>query len=123
MEWVDHRLTPEHLRKLAEELKNKTGGEDGDIIVENDIDIEPLLDEPLQMEVENPILELTDDLTGLQNLMPAYKPDRAVSTQSLTEFSGFRCELCHRSFHEEDLAQVLILFIYTQVLSCIIRWM
>lgn len=27
IEWVEHRLTPEHLRKLADSLKDKTGEE------------------------------------------------------------------------------------------------
>lgn len=106
MEWVEHRLTPEHLRKLHETLKDKTGGEDGDLIIkEEELDLEPLLDEPLQMEVDNPVLELSDDMAGLQNLIPAYKPERAVSTQSLKPFEGFRCELCDRSFEDEELAQ------------------
>uniref|UniRef100_V5G0I4 Zinc finger protein n=1 Tax=Anoplophora glabripennis TaxID=217634 RepID=V5G0I4_ANOGL len=106
MEWVEHRLTPEHLRKLHETLKDKTGDEDGDLIIkEEELDLEPLLDEPLQMEVENPVLELTDDMAGLQNLIPAYKPDRAVSTQSLKPFEGFMCKLCNRSFESDDLAQ------------------
>lgn len=73
------------------------------------MDLEPLLEEPLQMEVENPILELTDDMAGLQNLIPAYKPDRAVSMLSLKPFEGFMCELCNRSFENEGLAQVIIL--------------
>lgn len=73
------------------------------------MDLEPLLDEPLQMEVDNPVLELSDDMAGLQNLIPAYKPERAVSTQSLKPFEGFRCELCDRSFEDEELAQVFIL--------------
>lgn len=106
LEWVEHRLTPEHLRKLHESLKDKVGGEDGDLIIqEEELDLEPLLDEPLQMEVENPILELSDDMAGLQNLIPAYKPDRAVSSQSLKPFEGFRCDLCHRSFENEELSQ------------------
>lgn len=73
---------------------------------EGEPDLEPILEESLQLESEFPIFELTDDLSGLQNLIPAYKPDRAVSKQSLKEFSGYRCELCHRSFENEELAQV-----------------
>ncbi|KAJ8941185.1 hypothetical protein NQ314_010484 [Rhamnusium bicolor] len=106
MEWVEHRLTPDHLRKLHESLKDKVGGTDGDLVIQGEeLDLEPLLDESLQMEVENPILELTDDLAGLQNLIPAYKPNRAVSTKSLKPFTGFMCELCNRSFEDEQLAQ------------------
>lgn len=26
MEWIEHRLTPEHLRKLADSLKDRCGG-------------------------------------------------------------------------------------------------
>ncbi|KAJ8974159.1 hypothetical protein NQ317_005807, partial [Molorchus minor] len=110
MEWVEHRLTPEHLRKLNETLKDKVGGPDGQDIIkgvfkEEELDLEPLLEEPLQMEVDNPVLELSDDVSGLQNLIPAYKPDRAVSTQSLKPFTGFMCELCNRSFEDEQFAQ------------------
>lgn len=79
---------------------------DGDIIIDEDEpDLEPILEESLQLESEFPIFELTDDLSGLQNLIPAYKPDRAISKQSLKEFSGFCCELCHRSFENEEFAQ------------------
>ncbi|CAG9815915.1 unnamed protein product [Phaedon cochleariae] len=108
MEWIEHCLTPEHLRKLNEVLNAKTGSADGDIILtedDNELNLEPLLEESLQVEIENPVLELTDDLNGLQNLMPAYKPDRAISTQSLKPFTGFRCELCNRSFEREELGQ------------------
>ncbi|KAJ8948353.1 hypothetical protein NQ318_019338 [Aromia moschata] len=106
LEWVEHRLTPEHLRKLHETLKDKTGDADGDAIIRGEeLDLEPLLEEPLEMEVENPVLELTDDLAGLQNLIPAYKPNRAVSTKSLKPFTGFMCDLCNRSFEDEQLAQ------------------
>nr|XP_023017368.1 zinc finger protein on ecdysone puffs isoform X1 [Leptinotarsa decemlineata] len=108
VEWIEHRLTPEHLKNLFEKMKDRCGGADGDIIVKEDeqeLALEPLLDEPLQMEDEYVILELTNDLSSYQNLLPAYKPDRAVSTKSLVEFSGFRCELCNRSFENEELAQ------------------
>lgn len=109
MEWIEHRLTPEHLRKLAKNMAERLGGADGCEIVENeeeqDLALEPLLDEPLEMEAENPILEMTDDLSGLQNLMPSYKPSREIATESLKPFSGFSCELCHRSFIDEDLAK------------------
>lgn len=85
---------------------------DGDIIIdEGEPDLDPILGESLELESEFPIFELTDDLSGLQNLIPAYKSDRAVSKQSLKEFSGYRCELCHRSFENEELAQVYILFL------------
>ncbi|CAH0546111.1 unnamed protein product [Brassicogethes aeneus] len=106
MEWVEHRLTPEHLRTMSTAIEKKTGGKDGEIIIkEEELDIEPLLEEPLQLEVENPILELSDDVSGLQNIIPAFKKDRKVSTQSLKPFTGFVCELCDRSFVNEDLAQ------------------
>ncbi|XP_057670266.1 zinc finger protein on ecdysone puffs isoform X1 [Diorhabda carinulata] len=111
MEWIEHRLSPDHLRKLAKNLAEKAGGADGSDIIEdeeeeaNDLPLEPLLEEPLEMEAENPILEFTDNLSGLQNLMPVYKADRAVATESLQQFCGFVCELCHRSFTNEDLAQ------------------
>lgn len=106
MEWVEHRLTPDHLRTLNAELEKKLGGKNGDVIIEEEeLDLEPLLDEPLQMESENPILELKGDMEGLQNLIPAYKKDRKVSTLSLKEFKGFMCELCNRSFVNEDVAQ------------------
>ncbi|XP_968783.4 zinc finger protein on ecdysone puffs isoform X2 [Tribolium castaneum] len=106
MDWVDHRLTPDHLRTLNEMIENKAGGEDGDIIEEElETDLEPLLEESLQMEEENPILELSDELNNLQNRMPAYKKNRPLATQSLKPFSGFMCEICHRSFENENYAQ------------------
>lgn len=119
LEWIEHRLTPEHLKKLHEEREKARGGKDGDEVTEaadetetaeeteadQDINLEPLLDEPLQMENENPIFELDEVLDGLQNRIPAYKPDRAVSSKSLKPFSGFVCDLCHRSFVEEQDAQ------------------
>lgn len=80
---------------------------DGAVVFkEEELDLEPLLEESLQMECLNPILELDEDLTGLQNLIPAYNENRAVSTKSLKPFTGFLCELCNRSFETEQLAQV-----------------
>ncbi|CAG9826995.1 unnamed protein product [Diabrotica balteata] len=112
MEWIEHRLTPDHLRKLSKTLADKVGGADGNDIVEveeehNDLALEPILDEPLEMEAENPILEITENLnfSGIQNLMPAYKPNRPISANSLKPFSGFVCELCHRSFVDEEVSQ------------------
>nr|CAI5855559.1 unnamed protein product [Callosobruchus analis] len=107
IEWIEHRLTPEHMRKLNEMLKTRTGGGDGDIIIEeeNELNLVAVLEEPLQMESENPILELEEDMSANLNL-PAYKPDRAVSTKSLKPFDGFRCELCRRSFANEELSQM-----------------
>ncbi|XP_060520170.1 zinc finger protein on ecdysone puffs isoform X2 [Cylas formicarius] len=108
MEWVEHRLTPEHLLNIHELTEGKIGGANGMEVMENendDVDLEPILEEPLQMEVENPILELDDNLDGMQNLLPAYKKDRPVSTKSLKPFSGFMCELCNRSFADEKDAQ------------------
>lgn len=81
---------------------------DGDII-EDDldiVDIEPLLEESIEMEDENVILELSDDLTNMQNRIPAYKKNRQVGTDNLKPFSGWMCDLCHRSFENEKLAQV-----------------
>lgn len=60
----------------------------------------------MQMEEENPILELSDDLNNLQNRIPSYKKNRPVGIQSLIPFSGFMCEICHRSFSNEETAQV-----------------
>ncbi|XP_044270416.1 zinc finger protein on ecdysone puffs [Tribolium madens] len=106
MDWVDHRLTPDHLRTLNEVLESKVGGEDGDVIEEElEIDLEPLLEESIQMEEENPILELSDELNNLQNRIPAYKKNRPIATQSLKPFSGFMCEICHKSFENEKYAQ------------------
>lgn len=108
IEWVEHRLTPDHLRKLNEVLSAKEGGIDGAKVIqegEEEPDLEPILEESVQMEAENPVLELDDDLTGLQNLIPAYKKDRPVSTKSLIPFEGFLCTLCNRSFNKEELAQ------------------
>lgn len=86
---------------------------DGDIIIEEgEPDLEPILEESLQLESEFPIFELTDDLSGLQNLIPAYKSERPVCKQSLKEFSGFRCVICHRSFENEELAQVKNAIVY-----------
>lgn len=124
MDWVDHRLTPEHLRQLNELLEGKVGGEgkvfffvainfnlfkllDGEIIEEDlEIDLEPLLEESMEMEEENPFLELSDDLNNLQNRIPAYKKNRAIATQSLKPFTGYMCDICHRSFENEEYAQV-----------------
>ncbi|KAJ3629330.1 hypothetical protein MTP99_013726 [Tenebrio molitor] len=106
MDWVDHRLTPEHLRQLNELLEGKVGGEDGEIIEEDlEIDLEPLLEESMEMEEENPFLELSDDLNNLQNRIPAYKKNRAIATQSLKPFTGYMCDICHRSFENEEYAQ------------------
>lgn len=80
---------------------------DGEIIEEDlEIDLEPLLEESMEMEEENPFLELSDDLNNLQNRIPAYKKNRAIATQSLKPFTGYMCDICHRSFENEEYAQV-----------------
>lgn len=109
MEWIDHRLSPEHLRRVGEVLQNKTGGKEGSDIVKEDnveINIDPLLDEPMQTEDENPVLELTDDLKDLHNRIPAYKPSRAVGVGSVTPISGFYCEVCDKFLTSEPVSQV-----------------
>ncbi|XP_076264335.1 protein on ecdysone puffs isoform X2 [Rhynchophorus ferrugineus] len=113
LEWIEHRLTPEHLKKLNEITEKNVGGKDGAEVVdvsaeiesEQDVDLEPLLEEPLQMESENPIMEIDDVLDGLQNRIPSYKQDRSVATKSLKPFTGFVCELCNRSFVDEQDSQ------------------
>lgn len=125
MEWVEHRFTPDHLRKLKEVMDAKIGGEgalkmpplgwvmfvfvfvDGAAIEEAlELDLEPLLEESLQTEHDNPVLELSDDMSNFQNRIPAYVRTRAISKESLKPSSGFLCELCNRFFPSEEVAQV-----------------
>lgn len=109
MEWVDHRFTPEHLHKLKEVLESKDGAEDGYKIVEeeNEFDLEPMLQENMQTEDENPVLELTDDLQNLQNRIPTYLKTRPISKESLKAAEGFTCDLCNRFFDNETNANVI----------------
>lgn len=109
MEWIDHRFSPEHLRRLGDVLGNRNGQQDGaDIVKEDDIEIniDPLLDESLQTEAADPILELTDDLRDLHNRIPAYKPTRPIATASMTPISGFYCEVCDKFLTSEPVSQV-----------------
>lgn len=111
IEWVEHRFTPDHLHKLNEEMEKRAGGADGNTIEENvEVELEPLLEENLQSEAESPVLELDEDLVNLQNRIPAYKNNRPVGTKSLIPAQGFICELCHKFFESEELAQVNYLF-------------
>ncbi|KAK5640485.1 hypothetical protein RI129_011296 [Pyrocoelia pectoralis] len=108
MEWVDHRFTPDHLRKIKEYLDARTGEEEGAPLEEQqetEMDNDPLLDESLQTEDENPILELTDDLKDLHNRIPAYKPSRPISTSSVQPLSGFYCDICIRFMTTEIAAK------------------
>lgn len=107
MEWVDHRFTPDHLRKIKEYLDSRTGEEEGAPIEEQEIEIDndPLLDESLQTEDENPILELSDDLKDLHNRIPAYKPSRPISENSVQPSSGFYCDICIRFMTTEAAAK------------------
>lgn len=108
IEWVDHRFTTDHLFKLKEVLEKKTGGADGNIIVESEsliLELEPLLDESLQSECENPVMELDEPLENIPNSIPAFKKGRAVATRTLKPASGFVCEICNRFFESEAIAQ------------------
>ncbi|CAH1126451.1 unnamed protein product [Ceutorhynchus assimilis] len=116
IEWIEHCLTPEHLKRVHESTEKKLGGKDGDEIVEGgeneeeepetennvELNLDPLLDETLNMEGEDVILEVDDNLENLTNRLPAYKKDRPLATNSLSEFVGWKCDLCHRSFADQD---------------------
>lgn len=73
---------------------------------DSEFEIEPLLQENMHTEDDNPILELTDDLQNLQNRIPSYMRNRPVSTASLTPAQGFTCNICNKFFASEDKAQV-----------------
>ncbi|GJQ79002.1 hypothetical protein Trydic_g163 [Trypoxylus dichotomus] len=106
MEWVEHRFTPEHLFKVKEILDTKAGDTEGHIIEENlEWDNEPLLQENLQTEDENPVLELDDDLANLYNRVPVYRADRPVGKNSLKPLEGFFCEVCNRFLRNETDSQ------------------
>lgn len=129
MDWVDHRLTPEHLRQLHENLEGKLGGEgvflrkenleisndfylilDGAIMEQpEEIDLESIMEESMMLEDENPIIELSDDLNNVQNRIPAYRNDRALGTKNLRAITGFLCEICNRAFADEEDAQVIFI--------------
>lgn len=109
IEWVEHCLTPEHLRRVHENSEKKLTGKDGDVVQEEeaedkdlDLQLDPLLEENLHMEDEDPILEMDSPLENMAGRLPAYKKDRALAPSSLQEFSGWRCALCHRSFAKKE---------------------
>lgn len=68
------------------------------------------MEESMQMEEDNAVTELSDDLNNLQNRMPAFKKDRAIGTKNLKSFTGYMCDICNRSFENEDNAQVTVVF-------------
>lgn len=107
MEWVDHRFTPDHLRKIKEILDSRTKAEDGAPIDEEspELDNDPLLEESLQTEDENPVLELADVQKDFQNRIPAYKPSREVAKNNVQPLSGFYCDICIRFMTSEAAAQ------------------
>lgn len=107
MEWVEHRFTPEHLFKVKEILDSQAGDTEGHIIEENlEWENEPLLQENLQTEDENPVLELDDDLSNLYNRVPVYNPNRPVGKNSLQPAEGFFCDVCKRFLRNESDSQV-----------------
>lgn len=80
---------------------------DGEIIEEDlEMDLEPVLEETMELEDEHPILELTDELNNLQNRIPAFRKNRPIGSQSLKPFNGFMCDICNRSFENDEFAQV-----------------
>ncbi|KAK9745999.1 hypothetical protein QE152_g6432 [Popillia japonica] len=106
MEWVEHRFTPEHLFKVKEILDSQAGDTEGHIIEENlEWENEPLLQENLQTEDENPVLELDDDLSNLYNRVPVYNPNRPVGKNSLQPAEGFFCDVCKRFLRNESDSQ------------------
>ncbi|XP_065160515.1 zinc finger protein on ecdysone puffs isoform X2 [Atheta coriaria] len=95
MEWVDHIFLPEHLQKVKEYLDNKnTDYGEYKMSMKVDIDNDPLLEENMQNEDDNPILELSDDLNNLFNRIPVFKHDRPLAKDSLKPATGFICEMC-----------------------------
>lgn len=107
MEWVEHRLTPEHLRALAKHLENKTKNDGAEIVTEEelDIDLDPIMEETVEHEDDYPILDLDDDMKAFGSRVPAYRRDRALASKSLQAFTGFMCNICNVSFVDEELAQ------------------
>lgn len=111
MEWVEHRFTPEHLFKVKEILDAKSGDTEGHITEENlEWDNEPLLQENLQTEDENPVLELDDDLSNLYNRVPVYKSTRPVGKNNLKPVEGFFCDICKRFLRNDTDAQVFFAY-------------
>ncbi|KAL1517213.1 hypothetical protein ABEB36_001006 [Hypothenemus hampei] len=107
IEWIEHCLTPEHLRRASETTEKRIGGKDGDEIITNeqdmnDVDMDAALDENLHLESDDPILELDSSLANMVDRLPVYKKDRPVATSCLEQFSGWKCSLCHRSFADKD---------------------
>lgn len=68
---------------------------------------EPLLQENLQTEDENPVLELDDDLSNLYNRVPVFSTSRPVGKKSLKPIEGFFCEICKRFLKNDSDSQVL----------------
>ncbi|XP_066148355.1 zinc finger protein on ecdysone puffs-like isoform X2 [Euwallacea fornicatus] len=104
IEWVEHCLTPEHLRRSSESTEKREDGKHGDEIVESvdDVDMDEALEESLHMEGEDPILDLEGSLLNMVDRLPAYKAKRAIAPSALEQFAGWRCSLCHRSFPEKE---------------------
>lgn len=107
LQWVYHRMSPKHLRCYGEWLEKRNTRRDGaDVVEEESVEINELQEEEaLQMD-ENAILELTDELSDIDNRIPAYNPSRVISVGSVTPASGFRCDLCNKFFASEVLSQV-----------------
>lgn len=80
---------------------------EGDDIVQDDgedVNLDEALEESLHMEGEAPILDMGDSLVNMVDRLPAYKPNRGVAQGAVKEFTGFMCELCHRSFQDKNNA-------------------
>lgn len=80
---------------------------EGDDIVQDDgedVNLDEALEESLHMEGEDPILDIGDSLVNMVDRLPAYKPNRSVAQGAVKEFTGFMCELCHRSFVDKNNA-------------------
>ncbi|XP_044750120.1 zinc finger protein on ecdysone puffs [Coccinella septempunctata] len=107
MEWVEHRLSPEHLRELAKFMEENNKA-DGAVVVkedESEFDLEPLMEEVTEQEDDFPILEMDDDLHDLQNRIPAYRKTRLLGSKSLIPFTGFMCQVCNTTFVSEEFSQ------------------
>lgn len=88
-------------------LEKKVGLKEGDDIVQDDgedVNLDEALEESLHMEGEDPILDMGDSLVNMVDRLPAYKPNRSVAQGAVKEFTGFMCELCHRSFQDKNNA-------------------
>lgn len=107
MEWVDHQFVPEHLFKLKSQLEEKSVdlGE-YKLRVQAEIDTEPLLDENIQNEDDNPVLELHDDMTNLFNRIPVFRPNRGVGKASMKPATGFICDICKLFMPSEQESKV-----------------